>query len=348
MFTQVKTKTGYILMASLIVVMPLLHWVQSAHAVSLSSRSVVVASSKASAVTSHRFDFTLPTVATLGSIEFEYCENNPFVGSACTPPAGLSMSGVSLSAQSGETGFSIDASSTANKVVLTRPAILASPVAVSYTLSNAVNPSDYSKTVYVRISTFPTVDATGSRADTGAVVFSTASGISVDGFVPPYLTVCVGVTVEINCQNASGTQLDFGEFSTKQTKFLTSQFSAATNDPGGYSMFVAGPTMTSGSNIIPALASTQPSKVGVSQFGMNLRANSNPSVGSESAGAGTAVPTAGFINPNQFSFNNQIVASSPISTEFNRFTASYIVNISSNQSPGIYNTTLTYIATAAF
>lgn len=348
MSVSIRTKILSMAMASLIVVMSLLHWVQSARALPLSSRSITVASSKSSAVTSHTFDFTISTMATMGSIEFEYCENNPFVGTSCDAPLGLSLSGVALSAQSGETGFSLDASSTANKVVLTRPSILATPVAASYTLANAVNPSENNKVVYVRISTFATVDGTGPRTDSGSVVFSTASGISVDGFVPPYLTLCVGVTVDLNCQSASGTQLDFGEFSTKQTRSLTSQFSAATNDPGGYSMFVAGPTMTSGSNIIPALATSTTSQIGKSQFGMNLRANSNPPVGSDGAGAGTATPTVGFANPNLYSFNNQVVASSPISTEFNRFTASYIVNISPSQSPGIYNTTLTYIATAAF
>ncbi|OGL30585.1 hypothetical protein A3F37_01810 [Candidatus Saccharibacteria bacterium RIFCSPHIGHO2_12_FULL_41_12] len=348
MSVSIRTKILSSSMASLIIVVSLLNLAHGVKALALSSRSVAVGSSKSSEVTSHRFDFTLSTMATMGSIEFEYCENNPFVGTACSAPPGLSLSGVALGAQSGETGFSVDGSSTANKVVLTRPSILATPTAVSYTLTNAVNPSENNKTVYVRISTFSTVDGTGPRTDSGAVVFSTASGISVDGFVPPYLTLCVGVTVDLTCQSASGTQLDFGEFSTKQTRSLTSQFAAATNDPGGYSMFVAGPTMTSGSNIIPALATSSSSQIGKSQFGMNLRANSNPSVGSDSAGVGTAVPTAGFAVPNQFSFNNQIVALSPLSTEFNRFTASYIVNISPSQSPGIYNTTLTYIATAAF
>lgn len=347
MTVLIRTRILSIIMASLIMVASLLSLVDRTSALTLASRSVLISNSRPSGITSHQFDFVVASMASVGSIEFEYCENDPFVGAPCSVPPGLSLAGVSLSAQSGETGFSIY-SSTANRVILTRPSILAIPSAVSYTFDNAVNPVENNKVVYVRISTFSSIDATGPRTDSGAVAFSTASGIAVDGFVPPYLTLCVGVTVDLNCQNSSGSQLDFGEFSSKQTKALTSQFSAATNDPGGYSMFVAGPTMTSGSNIIPALAVLSPSQTGKSQFGMNLRANLSPPIGADSNGVGTAVPTAGFASSNFYSFNNQIVASSPISTEFNRFTASYIVNISPSQSPGIYSTTLTYIATAAF
>ncbi|MEK9196383.1 MAG: hypothetical protein AAB914_03365, partial [Patescibacteria group bacterium] len=233
MSIQAGTKILSVLVASLIIVMSLLRWVENARALSLSSRSVTVSDSKPGATTTHRFDFTLSTMDTLGSIQFEYCENNPFVGSPCTPPTGLSLSGVTLSSQSGETGFTIDGSSTANKIVLTRGAVASALLPVSYEFTNAVNPSETNKIVYVRMSTYPTVDATGAYTDFGSVVFSTASGIAVDGFVPPYLTLCVGVTVDLTCQSASGTQLDFGEFSNRQTRFLTSQFSTATNDPGG-------------------------------------------------------------------------------------------------------------------
>jgi hypothetical protein len=87
---------------------------------------------------------------------------------------------------------------------------------------------------------------------------------------------------------------------------------------------------------------------GASQFGLNLVGNSTPNVGQNRTGGGTAVPTSGYGDPNKFKFENGIIAATANSTNFNVFTVSYIVNVSNNQKPGIYSTTVTYIATAAF
>jgi len=200
----------------------------------------------------------------------------------------------------------------------------------------------------VRISTFASVDGTGQRTDSGAVVFAVTTGVQVSGYVPPYLTFCVGITVAIDCSIASGDQLDFGVFSTKNPSALSSEFSGATNDVAGFSTSVVGTTMTSGNNTIPAISVPGTSQPGTSQFGMNLRANSSPGVGADPTGPGNAVPASQMTTPNVFYFNNQVITNSPNSTDFSKFTASYIVNISGNQPPGIYSTTLTYIAVAAF
>jgi hypothetical protein len=156
------------------------------------------------------------------------------------------------------------------------------------------------------------------------------------------------VTVALDCSTAGGEFLGFGELSSSQTKYMTSQYSGATNDPGGYSTSLTGITMTSGSNFIPALNLPTNSQVGVSQFGMNLRANSIPGVGNDPSGVGTSAIAPDYASPNQFTFKDQVLSSSNTSTDFNLFTVSYIVNITGSQPAGIYNTTLTYIATAAF
>lgn len=314
----------------------------------LPSRSVDIGTSAPSAVTSHKYNFTLETATSIGSIEFEYCTNSPEVGSFCNTPPGLNVAGAILSAQSGETGFSVDPSTTGNRLVIGRPAGITSPVPVSYTFNNVTNHSAPYYTVFVRVATFASSDGTGPRTDSGAVAFATTSGISVSGYVPPYLTFCVGVVVALNCSNATGTSLDFGELSKTQPRFLTSQFSVATNDPGGYSTTLAGTTMTSGNNIINGLVVPQNNQPGTSQFGLNLRANSNPAVGANPTGVGVGVVSANYSIPNQFYFNNQVIASSTMSTNFNLFTASYLVNVSDSQKPGVYSTTLTYIASAAF
>lgn len=337
-----------IVAALLIVVVPLLLY-SSTQAADLSSRSVTVSDTKPSAANvTNVYNFTIPSVTTLGSIEFEYCSNSPFIGQPCTAPAGFSASSVVLSAQSGETGFTVDGSSGVNRIVITRPAVNSIAVPVSYTFTNLVNPAAANQPVYVRISTFASTDASGSTTDSGAVVFSTASGVTVSGYVPPYLIFCAGVTVALDCTSSGGNLLNFGDLKSTQTKALSSEFSGSTNDPGGFSTSISGNTMTSGNNVIPAINPAGASQTGQSQFGMNLRANSNPGVGAEVTGPGSSVAVPTLANQNQFFYAPQVITSSPFPTEFNKFTSSYIVNVSSSQLPGIYSTTLTYIAVAAF
>jgi hypothetical protein len=198
---------------------------------------------------------------------------------------------------------------------------------------------------------FDDIDTAGSVVDTGAVVFVTEGSFNIDVYVPPYLTFCTGVSVSLDCNSISGFLADFGEFSEFVTRTTTTQMSAATNDPTGYNIFISGQTILSGSNIIPALASQSASQVGVSQFGINLRANANPSVGANpDAGANAGgTPAPEYNTPNLFRFvSGDRVAGSVLSTGFNRYTISYIVNVSENQRPGTYATTLTYTAIASF
>lgn len=337
----------HILLVVVISAPPML-WPEISRAAPLTTKSVTISDSAPGAVNTHRFNFNINTVTSVGSIEFEYCSNTPFVGTVCTAPTGFSASSAVLSSQTGETGFSIDPSSTSNRIVLSRPAGLTSAIPVSYTFDTITNHSAPFNTVYVRLATFASSDGTGLRTDSGPVAYATVGSLSVSGYVPPHLTFCVGVTVALNCSSSSGNFLNFGELSTSQPRYLTSQFSVSTNDPGGYVTSVAGTTMTSGNNIIPALGTPSPSIAGSSQFGMNLRANSSPGVGANPAGVGTGAITPNYSIPNQFMFNNQVIASSSISTDFNLFTTSYIVNRSASQSPGVYSTTLTYVAVAAF
>lgn len=339
-----------IIMASLLLAAtPLILFTEVAKADPLLSRSVTIGDSQASANTFHRFDFVIPTANTLGSIEFEYCSNTPFVGTTCTAPNGLSLSGAVLASQTGATGFSIDGSSTTNKIVLTRsPSANLALQTASYRFNSVINNSDPNSTVYVRVSTFASNDASGPRTDSGSVLFSTALGVTVEGYVPPYLTFCTGITVAINCSSQSGDYINFGELSSQTPRLGTSQYSGSTNDPGGFTTTVTGTTMTSGNQVIPALSSPKASNPGSSQFGINLRANSSPSVGKNKTGVGSSTAKSDYNNQNKFKFASQVISQSTKSTDFNRFTVSYLVNISPDQAPGVYVATMTYIAVAAF
>lgn len=318
-------------------------------AADLINRRVTIASPMAGLSTTHTFSFNLMSGSLLGSIEFEYCDNTPLIGAPCTAPPGLSVDGAGLASQTGEVGFSIHPSSSGNRLVLTRLPDFVTPQPSSYELANVVNPTDAQRSVFVRISTFSTNNATGSRIDEGAVVFSTARGVAVGGFVPPYLTFCVGASVALDCSTTTGSNVNLGELSRTSPSLATSQFAGATNDYTGYAVGVYGNTMTSGNNVIPALGVNGSSSAGTSQYGMNLRQNTAPTVGQNAIGGGTAAPTIAYSIPNSFRFvSGDTIVRVLTPSDFNKFTVSYLVNVSTAQDPGVYATTMTYVATASF
>jgi hypothetical protein len=321
-----------------------------AGAAELKTRSVTLSTSTVGAPAQHNFKFTVPSAVVIGSIAFEYCTNSPLSFMPCIPPAGLDMSSIVLTAQTGNTGFSISgAASTGNKIVLTRVPVAGSAVASSYTFTNILNPTTVNETTYVRIGTFISNDGTGVATDEGAVAFAVTQNFQVDAYVPPFIIFCTGVSVTLNCNNATGTHVDIGELQNSSTATATMQFSGATNDATGFTTFLNGFTMTSGNNIINPLSTGGGSIVGTSQFGLNLRANSSPTVGIDPFGPGSSAPTAGYDTPNSFRFvSGEAITSTTLPTDFKVFTASYIVNVPANQNPGVYATTMTFTAIASF
>lgn len=316
----------------------------------LFNRTVTISTPLPSAVATHSFTFDIPTTSDIGSIVFEYCSNSPVFFDSCTPPAGLDVSSAVLASQFGNTGFSIDnTDGTATKIVLTRPVAPGIITSNSYVFSNITNPSFVSPSTFVRISTHASTDGSGPWIDTGGVGFAIQSVFNVGAYVPPFLQLCVGITVSPDCSAISGDSINLGILSSTRANFAQSQFATATNDPTGYNIFALGNTMTSGSNVINSLASPSPSFPGTAQFGINLRANLIPPIGQDPVGLGTAAPTADYNLPNRFTFiPGDNIASSTINTNYNRMTVSYLVNVPSNQAPGIYATTITYLAVVQF
>lgn len=322
-----------------------------ANAAEVSNRSILMQNSQVSAVTQHQVRFDFITGASTGSVVIEYCSNTPLFIVACTPPAGMNTSAVTFISESGETGFSIHGNTNANRIVLTRPAAVVTPQPSSYLLGNITNPSTLG-TFYARISTYASTDGTGARIDEGGVAMSTAAPVSVGAYVPPVLLFCLGNTIpgsNFNCSTASGDGIDFGEFSRNFTSFGTIQMVAATNGGTGYTITVTGTTMTSGNNTITPIAPRGPSLTNTSQFGFNMRDNSLPNVGSNITGPGTGTVEPDYNVPNQYYFqSNDVVARSSLPSNLNKYTVSYVVNVNESQPPGVYSTTLTYVALAGF
>jgi hypothetical protein len=316
-------------------------------ALELASRSLDVNSSLLLANTTHTFSFTFPDNSLTGSIVFEYC-TSPLAQVVCNRPTGLDVSQATLQSQVGETGFGIE-SQNANEITLSRPPVSASNDAVQYVFNNVINPDLSAGTFYVRISTYSTSDGSGSSTDYGAVVSSTTNAVNVNTEVPPILDFCAGQNVTGNCVDTTGSFIQFGNLSKVATSSGTSQLAAGTNASSGLVITANGPTMTSGNDTITALSLPTGSRAGTSQFGINLRANAVPSIGSDYTGSGVIVPTGSYSIPNQFKFQSgDVIASSPGPSNFNTLTISYIVNISPSQTIGIYDTTITYICTASF
>jgi len=321
-----------------------------ARAAIIQDRSVVIGSGTVSAVTTEDIRFTLPSSANVGSLVLEYCSNLPWIGYICTAPTGLDLTSATIDSLIGNTGFSIDSThSTVNKLVLTRPSDPVTNVPNELVLGNTVNPSVPGSTVYIRISSQASTDGTGPTIDTGAVAFAVQSIFNVNAFVPPFLKLCVGITVAPDCSTMVGDSIDLGELSSTVANKGQSQYATATNDPSGYVIYALGTTMTSGNNTIPSLSSPVASLPGTGQFGINLRANLIPAVGQDPVGVGTGTPTPNYDIPNRFVFNNgDSITSASLPSDYNRMTVSYLVNIPKNQPSGIYSTTMTYVATVQF
>jgi hypothetical protein len=318
---------------------------RSAHAFELSNRTLEIKTSIGGATTQHILSFNFEDPETIGSLDLQYC-TSPVEAIACTPPPGLNAASAVLSAQSGETGFTI-LSQNANEIVLSRAPSTTGLQLNSYTFDNVVNPSNKGP-FFLRINTYASTDATGPKIDFGGTAGSITQSISISAEVPPILQFCVGITIQGFCTIVDGTFLDLGVLTSTRAAVGTSRFQAYTNAEFGYSVRVTGTTITSGNNVINALASPTPSSPGTRQFGINLRANTQPAVGADPI-SGNGVIAANYVIPNRYTYNDgDVLVTNPGIGDFETYTVTYLVNIIDNQTPGIYNTILTYFCTANF
>lgn len=316
----------------------------------LGHRSLTLSNNEAGGTTSFRLGFTTVTSGNLGSIVVQFCSNDPFPSDPCIAPNGFDVSQVTLSNQTGVSGFTIDTTATtANLLQLTRNPAFLPPTPVSFDIDGAINPNT-AGSYYARILTYATANASGASSDYGGLAFAILDKLQVSAEVPPYLIFCSAVVIgNFNCANSSGTAIDFGELSAKQANTGSSQLLAATNALNGYNITMGGITMTSGTNIIAPLASNDVSRPGTAQFGINLVANSTPFVGSDPSGTGAGAPSSQYAQANFYRFvSGEIIAANPTADNLREYTVSYVVNVPVTQAPGIYDTTITYVCLATF
>ncbi|HEY4963122.1 MAG TPA: hypothetical protein VIH90_00310 [Candidatus Saccharimonadales bacterium] len=320
-----------------------------AYGANLPSRSLQLSDSTPSAVATYNFSFVLPSLQNMGSVEIQFCSNDPLQGDVCDPPTGLDATSAVLADQTGVSNYTIGTGSDANKLIIVSPQATAASDLITMTFNNITNP-DSPGSYFARIQTFSSIDTSGSYSDFGGIAFSIESAINVTATVPPYILFCTGITIpNDNCTDATGDYIDFGQLSTISPGQGTSQMLAATNAASGYNISVYGTTLTSGVNTIPSIPSSDVSRPGTAQFGFNLRANTSPSGGLDPSGNGSGAPLAGYSTQNFYQFNSGDNIASYIKPDYDRlYTASYIVNVPPTQSAGVYVSTLTYICVATF
>ena len=315
----------------------------------LPHRSIQLADAQPSANTNYILNFTIAAPETLGSIQLQFCANDPLFDQPCTVPTGFDVSHAVLISQTGQTGFTVAGSTTANVLVLTRAASAAIAGPDSYTLSGVVNPSAPGS-YYGRLQTFASTDASGAANDYGGIAFVINSAVQISTVVPPFLLFCSGVSISGNdCSTATGNYINYGNFSASSTSSGQTQMLVATNATTGYTIGYTGTTLTSGNNIIPALSTADVSRPGVSQFGINLAANQNPHIGQNPSGPGGGTVTAAYSQQDLYKFlANDTLAGSPNPEDFRLYTVSYIANTSKGQPAGVYASTVTFVALANF
>lgn len=320
-------------------------------AAQLTARKLTLSSSSAagsSATTTYTFDFTTGSTATIASIDATVCTT---ASGSCTTPTGFDNSSSTLTSTTFSGSWSVNTATAGSlRASATGASSTSSGVAKQIVFGNVQNPTTANEAFYVRITTYTGSNWSTGPTDTGVVAGSTATQISLTGTVDESLVFCVGTSITgQNCGTISGSSINFGTFSTSTPSTGTSVMAASTNGQGGYSITVNGATLTSGANTIAALATQTASSAGTSQFGLNLVANSTPSVGANVTGTGSGAATANYGTADQFRFvTGDSVGSAAAATNANTFTVSYLVNIGGAQAAGVYTATMTYICTATF
>jgi len=143
----------------------------------------------------------------------------------------------------------------------------------------------------------------------------------------------------------NGGTFDMGILDAISTGAVQTTFSIRNYLSNGYTVLIKGavPSTTAGSShTLTALTSPTGSSPGSEQFGVNLAANTNPSIGAAPAQSpdssfsfGSA--TTDYANPNLFKFiDGDTIAYSPSSSGQTNYTISLIANISRDTPAGQY------------
>lgn len=156
--------------------------------------------------------------------------------------------------------------------------------------------------------------------------------------------------------------VNLGVVTTSTTGYDTAAFNVKSYLSNGYVVQIYGPPPTNGTHQVTTTTSPYTSAQGTEQFGINLVANTTPSVGAnavQDSDTAHAAQPFGFGAPatspvdygtaNQFHYNSgDTIAQSTQSSGYTYYTISYIMNITPVTPGGTYTTAQTLVVTSAF
>jgi|SRR5688572_17053780 len=320
-------------------------------AAQITGRKFTLSNSNGGAASNYTFDSAaLPSGTAVRSVKAEACTA---ASGTCNTPSGFSAAAASIAGQPtglGATSAWSDDSNAANLRITHASNVTAPSGVVNIQWTGATNPTADNTTFYLRVTTYSDAAYT-TAVDTGTVAVSTAEQITVNATVDETLTFCTGTSgiTNASCSGATGSAVNLGTLTPSTTGASTSQIGVSTNASSGYAITVSGTTLTSGSNEVDALAAQTASAQGGEQFGLNLRDNATPNIGTDVSGSGTAAATANYNTADQYRFvSGDIIASKNSADAHRLFTVSYIANVAGNTPAGAYTTNLNFVATATF
>lgn len=317
----------------------------------LQERGLFIRDNTPGVVTDYTVSFKYATPQAIGSVDMLFCLD-PIPYMPCEVPPGLDVSNTQLTEQLGEMGFSIQSKSV-NHIVLTRtPQMIVEGRTSSYTFDNITNTTTTSQAFSIRLRTHASTDATGPQVDFGSVRGQAQHGVQLETQVPPMLIFCVAEEVGDDCEDTNRNYYaDMGQLSSESTLVAQSQMAAGTNATSGFAIIATGTPLAAGTKVIDGLEAPTESRRGENQFGINLVENTALSIG-QNPTAGlwmNAAPTSDYATPGLYKYvPGDVVATSSSVNLMQKFTVSYILNSSPQLKPGVYTTTITYIAIGRF
>ncbi len=351
--------------------LPAFFGAQTVYAGTVSSRSIEMSSSLASATgVEYTVQYTPASSNSIEGVIVDFCSNSPIIGASCTAPTGFSVGTPTVTNYSTSmgTGWTASAESTSTLELSNTTAQTQSTTTPdSFTLTTATNPSTVGS-FYARITTYtsapptatssPAYSATapGTYQDDGGVALSTTSAIDITAVVQETLGFCVypgttGSSCGTSPSFTMGTSVD-GEIVIGSAAVYTNpvDFSVSTNANHGAAINLEGGTLTSGSNTIPAMTTAGAITAGTADFGLYLSTLGTDVTAaspytSSSTGYYLDAGTAGSGTESTF---GQTIAdvSGPVNDSVSTIT--YGVTASATTPAGIYTATHQLIATATF
>lgn len=185
------------------------------------------------------------------------------------------------------------------------------------------------------------VGETGVGPEKGGTSYAAQNGFNTPA--QPYIQFVVNTT-----------SLTIPDLTTASASTGTATFSVKTYLASGYVVYAVGNTPSDGGHSFPTTTSDFTSSPGTEQFGMNLEANTSPSVGFAPSQNPSGVYSFGNAYTGYNSINNfkyhpgDEIAYSNQSTGETDYTISYLFNISTATPGGTYTFNQTLVATSTY